>query len=307
MLMGYRGFRLVLSLAALAAAPSGALAQDRSPAPANGEITVVGRREALTTMLKHVLQESGSGQLARFETRLCPGVAGLPENYSSTIVGIIRANAQAAGLGVQKEGCRPNAIAVFVSDPKALIEGWKKKDPSLFGYMTPDEIASLTKIAYPVVSWRVTETRGRDGTPPERLDSVGVPGGGTSPTAQNAIVVRNASPMRLYENVREDILLSLAVVDSRLIGGKTLQQLGDLATLHLLLTIAPDAGSKAARDSILSLFAERTDGAAAPAGLSAADRGMLKGMYRAVENNFTANAQRGRLAGAVRREEDKPR
>lgn len=287
-------------LAASLGASDGALAQ---AAPAQGgEITVTGRREALTTMLKNVLTESSNGQIGRFEESVCPGVAGLPENYASVVVGLIRANAKEAGLTLEEEGCAPESIAVFVPEPRALVKGWKDKDAGLFGSMTDKEVAALTRRDYPIVSWRVVQTMAWDGTEPERVSSIG----GVPTSGEGALVIRNARATRNTENVRQDIRLALAVIDSDEIAGKSLQQLADIATLHLFLDVAPDAGEKATSDSMLSLFAKRPSGVPLPARLSAADRGMLAGLYESRVNNLSGERQRSRMVREIR-EEAKPK
>lgn len=284
---------LVPLLAASIVAADAGLAQ--ASMEQQGDITVTGRREALTSMLKNVLEES-DGQIGRFEERVCPGVSGLREDFAAVIVGVVRANAEAAGLRLEEEGCAPDAIAVFVSDPRALVRGWKEHQPSLFGRMSEEEVAALAGRSYPIVSWRIVETMGWDGVEPERV---------RTEDGSEMLQVRNARASRNSENVRQDIKLSLAVIDSKAIAGKSLQQLADIATLHLFLDVAPDAGEKAPSDSMLSLFEPRPAGTPLPVQLSAADRGMLGGLYRARTNNFDERDQRGRMVREIRREAGK--
>ena len=114
----------------------------------------------------------------------------------------------------------------------------------------------------------------------------------------NAKVVRQAAASRLYSNIREDMLVGFVVIDRMATPGKSLRQLADLATMHLLLDINQEAG---ARDpgSILSLFEERAEGAAVPARLSKFDRGALRGFYTQRENNRTAAQQANNIARAI--------
>ena len=78
-----------------------------------------------------------------------------------------------------------------------------------------------------------------------------------------------------------------------------MEQLADVATLHLLLDIKPDAASSPG--SILSLFDDRPEGVAAPQGLSAYDRAMIEALYRPHENNRTPSTQFSQIATAVRK------
>jgi hypothetical protein len=80
--------------------------------------------------------------------------------------------------------------------------------------------------------------------------------------------------------------------------GKTLRQLADISTMHLLLDINQRAGE---RDpgSILSLFEERAAGLSAPARLSRFDRGTLRGFYTQRQNNRSARQQAENIAKAI--------
>ena len=159
--------------------------------------------------------------------------------------------------------------------------------------MTPREMASFTAVPRPVTSWHVTDTRDRDG---QELGSVGSIGGASA----DAKIVRNASASRLYSTIREDMLTGFVVIDRQATVGKSLRQLADLATMHLLLDVRQDAGAKDG-SSILSLFEPRPDDISAPRGLSRFDRGALTGFYTQRENNRSASQQRNNIADAIKR------
>ena len=120
----------------------------------------------------------------------------------------------------------------------------------------------------------------------------------------NARVLRNTAATHLATSSRADMLFGFAVVDAAKIQGKTMEQLAALATLHLLLEIKQDSDSSNPA-SILSLFNERPEGAAAPAGLSKLDRAMIEGLYRPQENNRSAAQQFSQIATAVRKVSEK--
>lgn len=285
----------LMTLAAIVGVAAGGFAQ--APVETDADITVTGRREALTNTLKAVLSETGFDQIGRFEEPVCPGVAGLDADEAALIVGIIRANAQEAGMTLLEEGCRPNAVAVFVSDPAALVRGWKTRDRTMFGTMTEAEIDALAARPGPVLSWRIVETMRYDGGRPERAESVeGVT------AAKPPLVIRNALATRNQENVRQDITMSIAAIDMDSIRGKTLQQLADFATLHLFLDLSPEAAERAGDSSMLSLFSDRPAGAPLPTSLSAFDRGMLKGLYGERRNNFDSHRQRERMVRQITRQ-----
>ena len=118
----------------------------------------------------------------------------------------------------------------------------------------------------------------------------------------SAKVLRNTGATHLATSSRADMLFGFAVIDAAKIQGKSMRQLADLATLHLLLEIKQDAAPNPG--SILSLFNDRPEGAAAPPGLSSYDRAMVDGLYRPQENNRSAAQQFSQIATAVRKAGD---
>jgi len=110
-------------------------------------------------------------------------------------------------------------------------------------------------------------------------------------------VVKNAAASRLYSNIREDMLVGFVVIDRQRTIGKSLRQLGDLATMHLLLDVRQNAGAKD-KGSILALF---EPGDSPLERMSRFDKGALTGFYTQRENNRTASQQRENIAEAIRR------
>ena len=94
------------------------------------------------------------------------------------------------------------------------------------------------------------------------------------------------------------MLVGFVVIDRQQTVGKSLRQLADVATMHLLLDVNQDAGT---RDpgSILSLFEQRPEGMSAPMRLSKFDRGALAGFYTQRENNRSARQQAENIARAI--------
>lgn len=287
---------------ALLLASSPALAAD----PQDDEaILVEGQRMSVTRLVSDTINDAGFEALARFEEPICPGIVGLGGDQATKLADMIRANIVALGGKIAEPGCTANATVILVDQPVDFVKKFAKTEPGYFT-MTPREFDQFTARPRAVASWHVIETRARDG---QELDgakqlsdrnkklfntnaanSVGI----------NATVVRNSAATRLYTNTREDMAFGFAVIDRQLLPGKTLRQLADLATLHLLLDVKQDAGASN-RNSILSLFEERPEGTAAPAQLSAFDKAMVQGLYAPTENNRTAAQQFAQIATAIRR------
>ena len=259
----------------------------------NAEIVVKGEKKEIAQALRQLIRPSGGAeQLARFEDDLCPLVAGMPRDWTQVLTRMIRANVVAVGGKVAKTKCRVNAVVIFIDQPLDLVKALAEAEPGFFA-MSPRELSQFTAAPRPVSSWHVTDTRDRDG---QELGSVGSIGG--SPA--DAKIVRNASASRLYSTIREDMLTGFVVIDRQATVGKSLRQLADLATMHLLLDVRQDAGVND-RSSILSLFEPRAEGVAGPRGFSNFDRGALTGFYTQRENNRSAAQQRSNIADAIRK------
>ncbi|MES2903523.1 MAG: hypothetical protein V4696_04990 [Pseudomonadota bacterium] len=263
----------------------------------NDVIVVQGQKKQIAKALRDLIRPSGGAeQLARFEDDICPLVAGMPKDWTDVLTRMIRENVVAVGgkVATPKAGkkCTVNAIVIFIDQPQELVAALAEAEPDFFS-MSPRELSYFTQAKRPVSSWHVTDMRSRDG---EELGSVGSIGGSPS----DARIVRNASASRLYSTIREDMLTGFVVIDRQATIGKSLRQLADLATMHLLLDVKQDAGAKD-NSSILSLFEPRPADVAGPRGMSRFDRGALAGFYTQRENNRTASQQRENIAEAIRR------
>jgi len=282
-----------IGVRASTAAPQPAQSRDAD----NEVIVVQGQKKEIAQALRELIKPSGGAeQLARFEDEICPLVAGMPRDWTAVLTRMIRDNVLAVGGKVAANApgrkCSINAVVIFIDQPLDLVKALAEAEPDFFA-MSPREMTYFTALARPVTSWHVTDTRDRDG---QELGSVGSIGG--SPA--DAKIVRNASASRLYSTIREDMLTGFVVIDRQATVGKSLRQLADLATMHLLLDVKQDAGTKDGT-SILSLFEPRPGDVTPPRGLSRFDRGALAGFYTQRENNRTASQQRNNIADAIKR------
>ena len=264
--------------------------------PQEESIIVQGQRRQIAQALRKLIQPADSEQLARFEDEVCPMVIGMPRDWTASLTRMIRENIVAVGGKAAKPGCRVNAAVIFIDQPLELIQALAKEEPGFFN-MTPRQLEQFTAAARPIASWHVTDTFSRDGVQLGQVGSIGV--GSTGPgSPSSATINRNASASRLYSTVREDMLAAFVVFDRMATPGKSLRQLADIATMHLLLDINQAAGESDA-GSILSLFEKREPGLAAPARLSRFDRGALRGFYTQRENNRSARQQAENIARAI--------
>jgi len=299
-----RVLQTVFAAAALlaAAAPADAQIGVRASTAANEQsqesVVVQGQRREIAQALKKLIEQADNEQFARFEDEICPIVIGMPRDWTASLTRMIRDNVVAVGGKVGKPGCTKNAAVIFIDQPLELIKAFAEAEPGYFG-MTPRELKQFTAVQRPVASWHVTDIRGKDGEELGSVRSIVDPGSGAAlPTDSQARVTRGITSSRLYSPVRQDMLVGFVVIDRMATPGKSLRQLADLATMHLLLDINQDAGQ---RDpgSILSLFEDRGEGVAAPWRLSKFDRGALRGFYTQRENNRSARQQAENIAKAI--------
>ena len=261
---------------------SAAIAQE--PAASEESILVQGQRSgekapSVISQLRSIIEVADSEQLARFEDAVCPMVIGMPRDLTAVLTRLIKENVVAVGGEVAEAGCTVNAAVIFIDNPRQLVRALYKEEPSFFFTFTPREFYYFAEQPRPVFSWHLTNTYTRDGT-------------------YMSNQIRHAAATRLYTNIREDMEAGLVVIDRAQTEGKSLRQLADFATMHLLLDVKPKAG-KLDHRSILSLFEKRMRGAAVPASMSQFDRAALTGFYTQRENNRTAAAQRQNIAAEI--------
>lgn len=281
----------VISMAMVMASPvSGrsAPAQTALPGPASttstdgNDIVVEGSRKTLRNMLKQTLDNGPQNQLARYADGFCPRVDGFPEEWSPIIETVVRNNAAEAGVQVKNAGCRPNALILFTDHPQQLMVDLDKASPSLLAHLSAGQRQLLLGKKRAVYSSRVVQQVDREG---------------------NAItdgISRSFGATRISANVRSDILLSVVVIDINQSPGKSLRQLADFATMHLLLNLTVKSLDEANPSSVLSLFMPH-EGMAVPQRLSLIDRATLHGLYVPRSNNFTAQEQRERIIGTIKK------
>ena len=263
------------------------------------EIVVQGQRKAVMRQLRELIARNRGDQLARFEDKVCPMVIGMPRDWTAIMTRMIRGNIESVGAEVDAPGCTPNGLVIFIDQPAELLEALRKDEPWLLG-MTPRQASNFTRAAAgPLVSWHVSDMRGADGEMLAGMSSLTDPVTGASGST-DARITRGITSSRLYLPVRQEMMLGMVVVEKGKTEGRTLRQLADLATMHLLLEVRPSAGAKN-HGSILSLFEPRPAGHAEPQRLSPIDRGALAGFYAQRANNLTAAQQRLNIAKAMER------
>ncbi len=303
---------LVAALAALAVAPTAAVAQ-QSPEPAptapaqqrKPEVIIEGqRREVESRISAFVNLIAGSyydRELARWDKDVCPLVSGLAAKEGEYILGRVSEVARAAGVPLAGEHCRANLYILVSTKPQALLRGMDERNHFFtFGEASPTLVDAFITTPRAVRVWYHTGTTTPEGQP---LVTLSFPsyvissyrGIGSIPddfnaSGQESVAVNGAmSPStiatgsnhwsqatRLSNNFILPIFRAFVIVDATLLEGATRGQLADYIAMVSLAEIKTGARPLDA-PTILNLFDVLPQHA--PAGMSDWDQAYLKSLY----------------------------
>ncbi len=230
--------------------------------------------------LRHMIDEGDFGQLARYEDDICPVVIGLPADFTAIMTRMINENIIAAGGKLAADGCDDNAAVIFIDEPRRFVRALYKERPRFFHGMTPRTFDYFSKPQRPVYSWHLTNNYTPEGIPVGQK-------------------VHVCSATRLYTPIKVHLEAGMVVIDRRKVIGKTLRQMADFATMHLLVEVNWRS-PRMDETSILALFQSEIE---SPQRLSEFDRHALRGFYIQRENNLTALMQQQNIATAIRKQE----
>lgn len=264
---------LLASVACFSAAPSFA-----QQAPPEDDIVVVGERlqEMVRTFVGEVaVAPSAERQMARWDRRICPLVAGLPARQMQYVADRIAQRAHQVDIDTDGPGCRANILIFVTPDANRLATGIVDEYRTLVGYYSTNGLSTLgrgpledfTDSTAPVRWWHVNQTVSADG-----LEL-----GGDNGTQVNR---GGPPPSRLRRPTRQDFLRVLIIVDARQAEGVQLQALADYLAMVSLAQLDPK-GQTVGTPTILNLFADRDAARPVPTGMTQWDEAYLDGLYRA--------------------------
>lgn len=280
--------------AAMFAVATPAMAQEETSEP---DIVVVGERlqEMVRTFVGEVATApSGEQQMARWDRKVCPLIAGLPARQMQYMADRIAQRAHQVGLETEGPGCRANILIFVTPDASVFAQGIVDEYRNLVAYYSTNGLHTLgrgpledfTNTTAPVRWWHVNQTVSADG------QSVG----GDTPGTQ--VMRTSQAPSRVRRMTRQDFLRVLIVVDARQANGVTFQALSDYLAMVSLAQLDP-AGETTGVPTILSLFADRDAGNPVPAGMTQWDEAYLDGLYNARRTAPTDLWQRRDIAARM--------
>lgn len=91
--------------------------------------------------------------LARWNSPICPLVAGIPVDQGEFILRGISQAALAAGAPLGSEKCKANLHVVVTSDPDQLMVLWRKRAPQLFGSESRAAVRRVMGKPRPIRIW----------------------------------------------------------------------------------------------------------------------------------------------------------
>jgi hypothetical protein len=255
------GFVAALALAGTAQAQPGDVRQNSALAPtsitlgqprSDDDIVVTGKTEAKPAEIREqaraITRQSAKYNypLAMFQSRVCPGIVGMPPAMADILVDRIRFNAERVGLSTAPLGkCDANILVIFVRNGHGVIQDLAKKPDGLLGNIKFADLQELRAETGPVHAWVETEVRSRQG------DTIQ----GDNEWDMTKIPVLNIaqSQSHIFLANRIDINKAVVMIDLRAINGMSVVQLADYVTMRAFAATNPVKGDAAA-STILGLF-----------------------------------------------------
>lgn len=242
-------------------------------------VTIQARRKReLESQISHFVSSFDvtylNDSLQRWNTPICPLVAGLSRTAGEFILARLSEIARESGAPLASEHCRPNLYVVVTGRPDVLVEKWTKRDRAMFntcnGY---GYIREFLRARQPVRVFYNATLVSMNGAHSD-LGALNVAGVKLSLPLNECTSAGNAGSRLSYGAVQA-LSAVVIVVDSSRIAGVNMGQLADYVSMIGLAQIRPDANTGTA-PTILGLF-RKSD--SLPQGLSQWDRSFLQALY----------------------------
>lgn len=219
----------------------------------------------------------------RWNEKICPLVAGLPQTEGEFVLARLSQIAQQVHAPLAGEQCAVNFYVVLTHEPDVLLRKWYARDKRMFSTRNGrGAINSFLDTPRPVRVWYNSDLLSEGGV----LDSpntstVGLIGTGID----TANVPTNT--VHSYSRLRFGAVLSLSsvivVVDANRLEGLNFGQLADYVAMIGLAQVRLDA-DLGATPTILTLFRSPEN---RPAALSTWDQAFLSSLYQTEQGNVT--------------------
>lgn len=274
----------------------------QEPAPVHLEdIVVTGRRleDLIGDFVGEVAEPNGYRGLARWEDRICVGVANLRNDAAQYVADRVSTVATDLGLEAGAPGCTPNLLIVAAADAGELARtlvsdrqrafrmggtGMDRGRNALNDFVETDRPVRWWQQAMPIDS----ETGQR---------AVRIPGECANECDRPedfAPIVRVDSASRIRTQIVDRLFRTVVIVDVDGVEGVSISQLADYIAMVSLAQIDPDADTSAYA-SILNVF----DDPGTADMLTSWDQAYLSGLYSAEQNRLNRRANRSEIADSI--------
>ncbi len=273
------------------------------------DVEVTGR--SLDSMIRdfvvEVAEPNRDRALARWNGRVCVGVANLRGETARYISDRVSTVAADIGLEVGPPGCTPNVLVVATDDGGALAQTLVRERRRAFrmGGAGMDRggaaLRDFTRTDRPVRWWQMSMPT--DSQTGDR--AVRIPGDCTAAcinAADFAPQIEVFAMSRLSTQIVENIVRTIVIVDVDQVSDLSTLQLADYIAMVTLAQINPDADTSGYA-SILNVFHD-PDGSGS---LTDWDQAYLNGLYGAERNQANWRAGRSEIANSIRRSHERLR
>lgn len=295
------GLWAALVVTAQAAYASGQQAQDSSQGGHDSrDIVVTGKRGSpdRTIAQTRAISNPHDGQLAGFETPICPTVVGLPRAQAAVIERGIREVADRAEIRTDSFECSPNLTIVIAGDGGRFVNLLRRARPTLFNTLSLAELNRLRNSPGPSWTWKSISPERRDGGPVETISQIEIDNRPPQRVSSGGYIARNVQLSRLTMPVRQKTDLAFVVLDLDQTMGLTLRQVADYSAMVGLAAIRTDKTDTLARISILSMYQDHANGQAAQPGITAFDLSYLTALY-AGDSGYSSDQKSIAIAGQI--------
>jgi len=244
-----------------------------------GTITVEAQRERkeverevshfVATVAVHYLHDP----FARWNTPICPLVAGLPREQGEFVLARLSQIASSAKAPLGAEHCRANFYVVVTQQPEMLIKKWQRHDPRTFNSRDGWEYwRKFRDTPRAVRVWYNAELGSSEGRQVVSSDEAGLSLDlGTAKVPVNTV----STGSRLIYSAVRSLSSVIVIVDVDRVHGLNFSQLADYVGMVGLAEVNQDANMGPV-PTILRLFRPAPD---PPQGLSPWDEAFLASLY----------------------------
>jgi len=250
------------------------------------EVTIKAAKERVLRDRVHrfvaaVLVRPTDETLWRWNTPVCPLVAGLPRPFGEFILRRISKAAADARAPLAGKVCRPNLFVIGTNAPDLLLKKWLKREPLMYDARNGFEaVKRFLDSKRPVRVWYNTDLGCEDGGPllpgGSALAIASAPQSAAGPGFMvGAPTCTDGIDTHLNYADTRAIYSALVVIDGRQMKKVDIQQLADYVALVGLADVRLDVDPGGA-PSILRLFA---GSGTPPPGMTLWDRALLYSLY----------------------------